>query len=173
MGHRGVGNSTDGGQTWKLFPTMPPFAGKAISGTIAASSPTDIVWAPADGFQPYYTVNGGVSWSPVNLPGVTDWSGFDWAYYFNAQTVTADRVLTNTFYIYYAGQGVYKTTDGGATWTQVFSGQISPNSYYSSELESVPGEASNLFFTGGATGDQLNPSCVRPMAAPPGQPSPM
>jgi hypothetical protein len=146
------GYSTDGGQTWNLFPTMPPFAGKAIGGTIAASSPTDIVWAPADGFQPYFTTNGGVTWSPVNLPGVTDWSGFDWAYYFNAQTVTADRVLANTFYMYYAGHGVYKTTDGGNTWTQVFSGEISPYSYFNAKLESVPGEAGNLFFTGGPQG---------------------
>ena len=45
---------------------------------------------------------------PVNLPGVTDWSGFDWAYYLDARTVTADRVLPNTFYLYYAGQGVYQ-----------------------------------------------------------------
>jgi hypothetical protein len=151
------GYSTDGGQTWNLFPTMPAFAGKTIGGTIAVSSPTDIVWAPADGFQPYYTTNGGASWSAVNLPGVTDWSGFDWAYYFNAKTVTADRVLPNTFYMYYAGQGVYKSTDGGANWTQTFSGQISPTSYYSSELEAVPGEASNLFFTGGPTGDMTEP----------------
>ena len=43
------GYSTDGGQTWHLFPTMPSFAGTTIGGTIAASSPTDIVWAPADG----------------------------------------------------------------------------------------------------------------------------
>jgi hypothetical protein len=143
------GYSTDGGQSWNLFPSMPAFAGKTMGGTIAASSPTDIVWAPAGGFQPYYTVNGGGSWSPVNLPGVTDWSGFDWAYYLNAKTVTADRVLTDTFYMYYAGQGVFKSTDGGADWTKVFSGEISPTSYISSELQSVPGEAGNLFFTGG------------------------
>ena len=46
------GYSTDGGQTWNVFPTMPSFAGNTIGGTIAASSPTDIVWAPADGFAP-------------------------------------------------------------------------------------------------------------------------
>ena len=151
------GYSTDGGQTWNLFPSMPAFAGQTIGGTIAASSPTDFVWAPADGFQPYYTTNAGVTWSPVNLPGVTDWSGFDWAYYFNAKTVTADRVLPDTFYLYYAGQGVFRSTDGGANWTKVFSGEISPMSYYSSELEAVPGEASNLFFTGGPTGDITEP----------------
>ena len=81
---------------------MPALPGKSIGGTIAASSPTDIVWAPADGVQPYYTLNGGETWNPITLPGVTDWSGFDWAYYLDKRTVTADRVLPNTFYLYYA-----------------------------------------------------------------------
>ena len=44
-----------------------------------------------------------------------DWSGFAWAYYLNA-----DRVLADTFYLYYAGHGVFKSTDGGADWTKAF-----------------------------------------------------
>ncbi len=148
------GYSTDGGQNWQVFPTEPPFAGQTIGGTIAASSATDIVWAPADGIAPYYTLNGGVTWNPVVLPGVSNWSNFDYAYYLDKRTVTADRVLPNTFYMYYVGStnasdGVYKSTDGGATWTEVFSGQISANSGGNSKIESVPGEAGNLFFTGG------------------------
>ena len=41
------------------------------------------------------------TWNPVVLPGVTDWSDFDWAYYLDKRTVTADRVLPDTFYLYY------------------------------------------------------------------------
>jgi hypothetical protein len=146
------GYSTNGGQTWTTFATDPAIVGlgtKYIGGTIAASSPTNIIWAPADGTDPYYTLNGGVTWNPITLPGVTSWSGFDFAYYLDTRTVTADRVLPNTFYLYYAGHGVYETTNGGSTWTQVYSGNISPFSGYNAELQSVPGEAGNLFFTGG------------------------
>ena len=89
------------------------------------------------------------TWNPITLPGVSSWSGFDFAYYLDARTVTADRVLPNTFYLYYAGQGVFETTNGGSTWTKVFSGQISSGSNFNAELQSVPGEAGNLFFTGG------------------------
>jgi hypothetical protein len=149
------GYSTDGGQSWNLFPTMPLFAGNTIGGTIAASSPQEIIWAPANGYAPEYTKDGGVTWNPIVLPGVTDWADFDWTYFLDKRTVTADRVLPDTFYLYYtstsntASDGVYKSTDGGATWARVFSGQISPNSDNSSRIEAVPGEAGNLFFTGG------------------------
>jgi hypothetical protein len=122
---------------------------RVCGGTIAASTSRNIIWAPAGGRDPFYTINGGASWSLVVLPGVSNWSTFDWSHHFNTRTVTADRVLSNTFYLYYAGRGVYKTSNGGATWTQVFAGQISPNSQYNATLKSVPGEAGNLFFTGG------------------------
>ena len=107
---------------------------------------------PADGNQPYYTLNGGTTWSPITLPGVTSWSDFDWAYYLDQRSVTADRVLANTFYLYDPGQGVFETTNGGASWTKVYSGYIESNSStagYNSSIQSVPGEASNLFYTGG------------------------
>jgi hypothetical protein len=123
-----------------------------MGGTIAASTPQNIVWAPANNNRPYYTLNGGTTWSPVTLPGVTSWSGFDWAYYLHQRSVTADRVLSNTFYLYYPGQGVFSTTNGGQSWTKVHSGYIESNSSmagFNSTLMSVPGEAGNLFYTGG------------------------
>jgi hypothetical protein len=163
-GNEESGYSTDGGQTWQLFPTMPSFAGTTMGGTIAASSPTDIVWAPADGLAPQYTKDGGLTWHPVVLPGVTDWSTFDFAYYLDKRTVTADRVLPDTFYLYYVStsdinsDGVYRSSDGGATWTKVFNGQISDWSYYSTRIEAVPGEAGNLFFTGGQQAVATHPA---------------
>jgi hypothetical protein len=61
-------------------------------------------------------------------------------------------VLANTFYLYYPGQGVFSTTNGGQSWTKVHSGYIESNSSlsgYDSTIMSVPGEAGNLFYTGG------------------------
>ena len=150
------GYSTNGGQTWTNFPTEIPGADSAfMGGTIAASTPQNIVWAPADSNQPYYTLNGGATWSPIKLPGVTSWSGFDYAYYFDTRTVTADRVLSNTFYLYYPGQGVFETTNGGSSWTNVHPGYIESNSSlagYNSQIMSLPGEAGNLFYTSGPQG---------------------
>ncbi len=141
-----TGYSTNGGQTWTPFPTFIPGAGgNFIGGTIAASTPENIIWAPADNQQPYYTLDGGQTWNPITLPGVSNWNNFDLAYYLDIRTVTADRVLPNTFYLY--DQGVYETTNGGVSWTEVH-GQVSASDG-DLQLQSVPGEAGNLFYSGG------------------------
>src|ERR1700733_2933673 len=151
------GYSSNGGQTWTKFPTEIPGAGSSfMGGTIAASTTQNFIWAPAGGQKPYYTLNGGSTWTPITLPGVSSWSGFDWAYYLDQRSVTADRGLANTFYLYDPGKGVFETTNGGASWTNVHSGYIESNgslSGFNSTIMSVPGEASNLFYTGGPVGN--------------------
>jgi hypothetical protein len=57
--------STNGGQTWTAFASTPAFPGQANGGSIAASTPENIILAPGNGVQPYYTLNGGASWSPI------------------------------------------------------------------------------------------------------------
>ena len=153
--------STDGGQTWQNFASEPVFPANANGGTIAASSSQDIIVAPAGGVQPYYTINGGATWNPVTLPGVTSWSSFEGTYYFDERSITADRVLANTYYLYYPGNGVYESTNGGVSWTLVYdgndglgsswNGNITGFNWYNNEFTSVPGEAGNLFFTAGST----------------------
>jgi hypothetical protein len=145
------GYSTNGGQTWTKFSSeLSGYQG----GSIAASTPENILWAPSGGVHPYYTLNGGASWTAITLPGVSSWSGFDYGYYLTGRTVTADRVLANTFYLYY--NGVYESTNGGQSWTEVYSSQISPYAV-NDEIMSVPGEAGNLFFTAGLQGNGTNP----------------
>jgi hypothetical protein len=152
------GYSTNGGKTWTPFATELSGGGSSfIGGTIAASTTTNFIWAPADGNQPYYTLDGGKTWNPITLPGVTSWSNFDFAYYLEDRTVTADRVLANTFYLYYPGTGVFETTNGGVSWTEVHTGALSPGDGYNSEIMSVPGEAGNLFWTAGMQGNGTNP----------------
>ncbi len=142
------GYSTNDGQTWTPFPTELQ---NVMGGTIAASTPENIIWAPADRTNPYYTLDGGQTWNPITLPGVTNWNNFDWAYYLDVETVTADRVLPNTFYLYYGGIGVFESTNGGVSWTQVH-GPLSAGDTSNYEIQSVPGQAGDLFFTAGPQG---------------------
>ena len=150
------GYSTDGGLTWNSFASQP--AGQAQGGSIAAASSTDIVWFPSDNSVPYYSTDGGQSWTLISMAGVPTSveTGWGFAYYLDRQIVAADRVNIGTFYAYNYGPsaarsaaGVYKSTDGGVTWTQVYSGEITLFSGYNAKLRTVPGIAGELFFTGG------------------------
>ena len=157
-GTEASGYSTNGGRTWTKFATELPGGGSTfIGGSIAASTPQNIVWAPAGGKQPSYTLNGASTWHPVVLPGVSSWSNFDKSWYYTARTVTADRVLAKTFYLYDPGEGVFSTKNGGQSWSKVYAGYLGPSydNGYNSEIKSVPGEAGHLFYTGGPAG---NPS---------------
>ena len=148
------GYSTDGGQTWTQFGSTPADVATygEIGGDIAAASSTDMVWIMPDD-RPYYTLDGGNTWTPVQPPGTSaqdsGW-GAGQAYYLNRHIVAADRVNIGTFYAYNVNDGVYRSTDGGVTWTLVHSGELSSFDYYASKLRTVPGMAGNLFYTGGA-----------------------
>jgi photosystem II stability/assembly factor-like uncharacterized protein len=159
-----AGTSTDGGRTWSKFPTLPTPPGtkdddpwRMSFGTIAVSSgdAQNIVWAPAFNRQPFYTTDGGRTWIPVRLPGaVGDTPGSFQAQWMQRKTLTADKAIPGTFYLYHSGgganaglQGLWRTRDRGAAWEKVFEGEIAPSSDLAAKLRSVPGQPGNLFFT--------------------------
>jgi len=158
--------TSNGGRTWTRFPTMPRGATSAAQfgyGTIAVSTPNNIVWAPgryypteSTDFQPYYTKDRGRTWKPVQLPGVTSYpadtiGGFMFGQ--NRQTVVADQVQRNVFYLSMLGNGVYRTTNGGDTWTQVHAGDLPMVSAgLAGLMKAMPGKAGNLFYTDGSGG---------------------
>ncbi len=144
------GYSSDGGLTWTKFQTAPG-GSDCCGGSIAAASSTNIVWIPSNNGFLYFTKDGGISWTLGTLPGAptSGESGWSWAYYLKRQIIAADRVNIGTFYAYNYLKGLYRSTDGGTTWTLVESGQITPFSGYNAKLRTVPGRAGNLFFTGG------------------------
>jgi photosystem II stability/assembly factor-like uncharacterized protein len=158
--------STDGGRTWTVFPSIPTWTTPVGLGTLAVSTPDNIVWVPSNKRAPYYTKDRGRSWSRVSLPGVADsaeaWAGLHWAYYLNRHIVAADRVNAGTFYMYHTPAGLFRSTDGGASWTRVRAGELTPFSGFNAKLKAVPGKAGHLFFTGGQqSGDAPSGPFVR------------
>lgn len=159
------GISTDNGATWTNFSgTWQPSG--TFGGTIAASTPTNIILAPSGGVQPAYTTDGGATWNGITLPGSPSWTGFDFGYFLKQRSVTADRVNANTFYLYFPGNGVYITTNSGATWTQQLAGYIEANhslAGFNSKIISVPGNAGQLFYTpGNQTGQTPSSGSTEP-----------
>lgn len=155
------GISTDGGQTFRSFASKPPHLTGA--GCIAAASPTNILWVTANGGTPYYTKNGGSSWSAVHGPA----GGWPGAYYNNDQPCAADRVNANTLYLYSwsitgisgGADAIYMSSDGGDTWTRecMHCGERGENfdggevNLFGVSLQAMPGHAGEIFFA--ATGD--------------------
>lgn len=143
------GFSTDGGKTWQKFAGLPTWAKDTVGGSIAASTPLNFIWAATGNQPPAYTLDGGKTWTNISIPGKEDWSALHHAYYLDKTTITADRVQPNTFYLYDVATGVYRTTDGGVSWTKVYNGQVADWSYWHSKIEAVPGSAGELYFTSG------------------------
>lgn len=149
------GISTDGGATWTPFATLP--ASLNAGGCIAALSTTNFIWAQSNNGRAYYTLNGGSNWTPVSITGVPTAGEVGWGFsYANTrQIVTPDRVTPSKAYIYNlnsgtpAATGLYTTLDGGATWSQTFSGQIAGQSGFDCTIKSVPNNAGHLFFCSG------------------------
>lgn len=157
-GQENSGFSTDGGTTWQKFAGLPTWATSTVGGSIAASSPNNIIWVATGNQPPAYTLDGGKTWTNVNIPGITDWSGLNYSYYLDRTTITADRVLAATFYLFDPNSGIYRTSDGGVTWAKVFNGQPADWSYWNAKIEAAPGKAGELFFTSGPQGSSNQPT---------------
>jgi photosystem II stability/assembly factor-like uncharacterized protein len=159
-----AGTSGDGGQSWRKFATLPTPPGTKADdpwrmsfGTIAVASDNadNILWAPAFNRQPYFTRDGGNSWSPIRLPGaVGDTPGSFKDLFYQRKTLTADKSAPGTFYLMHSGDapnaglmGLWRTQDGGENWQRMFEGEIAPASNFAAKLRSVPGHAGHLFFT--------------------------
>ncbi len=165
-----AGYSEDGGQSWTRFPSMPKIAGQEDNpfafgfGSIAvsATNPNNIVWAPTNNEQAYYTLNRGATWQAVVLPGLDSNLplGSHFALYLSRSHLASDKTQANTFYFVHSGQwddatqslknaGLYRTTNSGRTWQKVYAGELASYSFFNATLNSVPGKADHLFFTSG------------------------
>lgn len=153
------GYSHDNGGTWNVFASQPTGAGGG--GCIAASTPSNILFAVSGNggsVAPSYTLNGGASWTQISIAGISSWASFLPGYPSGCwRKLCADRVTANTFYLYSSGVssgvGIYVSTNGGASWTQQFSGYLEAQSWYADflcpQLKAVPGNAGHLFYCSG------------------------
>lgn len=111
------GYSTDGGKTWTQFGSVPGSSG----GSIAASSSGNYTWAVFGGGA-FYTANSGSTWSAsTGLPGNFPSNPF---FTVPAKFIAADKATQHIVYAYLSSFGVYKSTNDGQSFSQVFSGSI-------------------------------------------------
>lgn len=145
--------STDGGQTWTPFVSQTPGASNN-GGCIAISTPTNMVWGSANGARPFFTSNGGTSWTQCLAGGVnTGWGAGNPV--LNGQYISADRVAANTFLMVNSNSGgtpgVWRSTDSGANFTRVYTTHF-PTSGARESIRHVPGNSGHAFYTAGDVG---------------------
>lgn len=153
------GYSRNGGYSWSKFQALPGEIGSTYyGGSIAASTPVNFVWVPSNCGDPFYTTNGGISWTKIGISGIPgNDCGWHSAYYLDRQIVIADRVKPHTFYMYNDGSttagagGFWKSSNGGASWSQVVFGALDSGraSDFNAQMRSVPGLAGDFYFTSG------------------------
>lgn len=146
------GYSSDGGASWKPFPVQPGPGGQ--SGDIVCPS-LDRILAVVGTRYAYRSTDRGRSWTPLALPGASASEGerLHCGYNCRKRVLAVDGADDRTVYLYFYTHGVYRSTDGGGTWSLVSANPFDGGDmYWQTKLRSVPGRAGHLFLTAGQAG---------------------
>lgn len=122
--------STDGGSTWKKFPSFPAKT-MPLRVAVSATNPNLFVIITSKA-QPLRTTDNGTSWKTVS--GLPDGPGGPW---FWNHPLAADKVEGNTFYYHKEGK-TYRSVDGGSSFTLVNS-SLPFGQWDSYAIKTVPG----------------------------------
>jgi xyloglucan-specific exo-beta-1,4-glucanase len=142
----GVLKSTDGGTNWTLVKNwaLTDETGVPMRIAVARNSASKAVVVRAN-TSPVYTNDGGTNWNTsTGLP-----IGPDKRWYWN-QPLCADLTNNDTFYYVSAGR-FYRSTDGGASFTEPTKNIGLPNTPLSS-IKSIPGAGGEVWLSFGWDG---------------------
>lgn len=138
------------GSSWSQFTTQPTTTYGAI--VACASSTNWIVYDPANG-KIWYTTNAGSTWTQGSAP-TTGWNVTGAPLGSNAKIFAADRVNIGTFYGYNSA-GIYRSTDDGATWTNMGAAPVTGSGYaYVMKMICAPTKAGHVFVSFNNGGNQ-------------------
>lgn len=151
------GFSTDNGLTWQNFasinngihPQDLSFGNIAVSST----DTKNIVWQPTNWVAPYYTKDSGQTWHKINYFDQELEGGAHSHLWNKQQSLTADPIAGQTFYIYHHVDGkVMKTEDGGVTWSVANPNNLLPSQWQDASIKSLPGVEGNIWVSLGEDG---------------------
>lgn len=146
------GYSTDGGRTWTRFAavengTVPKELKYGVI-AVSARDTDNLVWVPAGRNVPYFTRDRGATWMPSRLEDA-ETAGLD-EHYTAAKPLCADRVAPETFYLHVPEVGVFRSHDGGESFSK--RGNPIPKGGTKAVLKTTPGHAGHLWLADGVNG---------------------
>jgi len=141
-----IWSSINGGSTWTQKAASPG----GLAGALAVQSSTSAMWVPLNNVSPKYSTDGGANWTDSTFGGSALTTGWSFSSFLIRHIVCADLVNSTDYYAFNQTNGVYKSTDGGATFTLVhnMTGLI-PDSGVGCNLAAVPNNAGHLFLAFG------------------------
>lgn len=131
---------------------------------ICVLTATNWIMSLAAGRGIYYTTNGGVSWTKCSFPGNPVEGGFLFGTFHMREVVCKDPSTNNKAFAYNSYGGVYRTTDGGATWTLRYSYASSGalvSSDWNTKIKPVPGRPGHLFISSGEVGSVIGSNVMK------------
>lgn len=152
--------STTGGTPvtgWSFFSTFPPETGTGNGSAALAVSTSTSMMLIAEPGNVYGTTDGGATWVDRTPASSTNWwGGFQQA----SLQLAADKVTAN-YYVGYANNKIYYSSNTGVSWTTVTPGfSFGGGNSSTTQLKAIPNNAGHYFlcFGGsfGATVDNSN-----------------
>lgn len=146
-------SSSDGGMTWTTFPTSPTFADFSAGIWPRGSNilmVTASIWLAMGGVGRgfFRTTDAGATWDTITLPGSPDLADFTFNSFHDRFLFAIDGVDASTVYLYGAN-GIYRSTDAGANWTQRYTGNAITGGSYHAKLKTPLGFSGHLWAAGG------------------------
>lgn len=132
----GIWKSTDGGNTWSQLNSTTSSSFNAIQKIVVTSNGTVLAATRAAGLL--RSTNGGTSWSAV-LSTSTGAA--------NNRCADIERAANGDLYSsigIFTSDGIYKSTDDGATWTKLTGGGLPTSDFHRIELACAPSDANTV-----------------------------
>lgn len=131
----GIWRSTNGGQSWSQRTTT-----RTLDIDFHPTDATQALAGRADGFA-MRTLDGGVTWAPVQIGAIS--TRIELAYARSSPSTVFATVSDTSWFIH-----VWRSLDGGATWTQRSTASIGTYSLYNNALWVDPTNANNVVYGG-------------------------
>jgi xyloglucan-specific exo-beta-1,4-glucanase len=166
------GRSSDNGETWQAFGSVPIVNGnRARGGNIAIDRRGNdrMVWTPSGasygGFAPHFTTDGGNTWQLCKIAGTQTNLPSSWANGIAPQVrsgcLAADKRIDGRFYYVETASGdFYVSNDAGATWMRTVTGVL-PTWKIWVTVAPNPWVDNDIWYTAAKTVDELDSRAAR------------